>query len=220
MAKPNQIRAARALLGWHQKDLARIAGISELSVINIESGKSSPKKETLDKILTAFAMSGVVISADAVEFKDNSVVTLNGLNWFLKIMDDMENTSAAAGPDDTGWTMIHADSRRSVPEEMERMAAAGSKVRQFVEEGNNFFIAGNPSVYKYIPRRHYIKDGLAICYGDKVALVRQTPEQAKVTMFRNAKLAKCMKHISDLLWEYLPTAKHPGPGTGKARKSP
>lgn len=60
MITPGQIRAARALLGWKQSDLAAVSGISEISIKNIERGATDPRASTLNAIQTAFAGAGIV----------------------------------------------------------------------------------------------------------------------------------------------------------------
>lgn len=55
-----QIRAARAILGWKQTDLATAAGLSEMSVKNIERGVTDPRASTLSAIQAAFEKGGVV----------------------------------------------------------------------------------------------------------------------------------------------------------------
>lgn len=61
MMTPAQIRAARALLGWKQTDLASAAGVSEISVKNIERGATDARGSTLGKIQAAFEAAGLEI---------------------------------------------------------------------------------------------------------------------------------------------------------------
>lgn len=61
MMTPAQIRAARALLGWKQTDLAEVAGVSEISVKNIERGATDARGSTLGKIQSAFEAAGLEI---------------------------------------------------------------------------------------------------------------------------------------------------------------
>jgi transcriptional regulator with XRE-family HTH domain len=68
---PAQIRAARALLGWRQLDLARASGISEISIKNIERGATDPRRSTLLAIQTALERAGV-------EFIDQSQPSAGG----------------------------------------------------------------------------------------------------------------------------------------------
>ena len=55
---PAQIKAARALLGWWQIDLAEKSGVSVPTIKNIEGGKDM-RVSTMDKIHAAFAAAHV-----------------------------------------------------------------------------------------------------------------------------------------------------------------
>jgi len=63
---PSQIRAARALIGIKQSDLARGAGISLATLNNIERGVGDPRTSTLEAIERALAASGIEFASDAV----------------------------------------------------------------------------------------------------------------------------------------------------------
>ena len=66
MVTPAQIKAARALLGWHQADLARAAGIS-LNVVNrVEREVVDPRVSTLRALQRALEEAGI-------EFIENGV---------------------------------------------------------------------------------------------------------------------------------------------------
>lgn len=54
-----QLRAARAYLDWSQADLAENAGLSEISVKNIERGVAAPKVSTMAALITAIEKAGV-----------------------------------------------------------------------------------------------------------------------------------------------------------------
>lgn len=96
-----QIRAARALLGWTQGDLAKAASLSLPAVNNIERCLTTPRHETLLAIEEALSTGGV-------EFIDQSGVRLRrlelntqiieGPNW-LKHYDDII-IAYMKGPDD------------------------------------------------------------------------------------------------------------------------
>jgi transcriptional regulator with XRE-family HTH domain len=55
-----QIRAARALIGWKQSELASASGVSEISIKNIERGATDARASTLAAIQTALGKAGVV----------------------------------------------------------------------------------------------------------------------------------------------------------------
>lgn len=64
---PAQLRAARALLGWRQADLARHSGISDITVKNVERGATDPRVTTMDALQSALERAGI-------EFLENGVV--------------------------------------------------------------------------------------------------------------------------------------------------
>ncbi len=58
------IRAARALAGWTQAELAEAAGLSEIAIKNIEREATDPRASSLAAIEEAFAEAGVVFLGD------------------------------------------------------------------------------------------------------------------------------------------------------------
>ena len=60
MISGKQIRAARALLGWKQRELAAAATLSEVSIKNAERGVVDSRGSTLNAIQRAFDRAGVV----------------------------------------------------------------------------------------------------------------------------------------------------------------
>jgi len=56
-----QVKAARALLGWSQADLAQHSGVSEPTVARLESvdGKLGGREDTAKKIKTAIEIAGI-----------------------------------------------------------------------------------------------------------------------------------------------------------------
>lgn len=59
MVTPGQCRAARGLLGWNQQELARRARVGIVTVHQLETGVSHPRRATLDVIQRAFELAGV-----------------------------------------------------------------------------------------------------------------------------------------------------------------
>jgi predicted transcriptional regulator len=72
MITAGQIRAARALIGWKQTDLAAKSGVSEISIKNIERGVTDPRSSTLGAIQAAFEKAGVVF-LEAGDTRDGGI---------------------------------------------------------------------------------------------------------------------------------------------------
>jgi transcriptional regulator with XRE-family HTH domain len=56
---PDQCRAARALLGWAQPDLAARSGVSGNTISSFEKGATSPIPANLAALVAAFTAAGV-----------------------------------------------------------------------------------------------------------------------------------------------------------------
>lgn len=57
--RPNQLHAARAMLGWSRVQCAKLIGISPDTIKSIEYGKCIPEPTTVNKIISGFLQSGV-----------------------------------------------------------------------------------------------------------------------------------------------------------------
>jgi transcriptional regulator with XRE-family HTH domain len=65
MFTPEQLRAARALLGWSRDQLAEAAGVSAIAIKSFERGVSDPRISTMMRLRTAVERAGVVfVDAD------------------------------------------------------------------------------------------------------------------------------------------------------------
>jgi transcriptional regulator with XRE-family HTH domain len=56
---PDQCRAARALLGWTQPDLAKRSGVSANTISGFEKGATAPIPANLAALVRAFQAAGV-----------------------------------------------------------------------------------------------------------------------------------------------------------------
>jgi len=61
-----QIRAARALLGMDQRELARLAGLSVPTIQRMEACEGSVRSvvDSLEKVISAFSAAGVELIAE------------------------------------------------------------------------------------------------------------------------------------------------------------
>jgi transcriptional regulator with XRE-family HTH domain len=61
MLLPKQSRAARALLGWNQHDLARESGVSLGTIKDFESGRHQLNAKALGELARAYQKAGLVL---------------------------------------------------------------------------------------------------------------------------------------------------------------
>lgn len=69
MIAPDQVRAARALLGWSRDRLAREAGVSARTLADVESGVRQPQRATMTVIRLVLENAGVEFIAGGVRRK-------------------------------------------------------------------------------------------------------------------------------------------------------
>ncbi len=77
---PEQIKAARALLGWSQADLAKKSGYSLPAINNIERGIASARTDTILDIQQTFEMNGV-------QFIDGPGVRVENVFFRIKVLE-------------------------------------------------------------------------------------------------------------------------------------
>lgn len=58
------------MLGWRQKDLAKRAGVSHMTIKFIEQGRSIPRVDTMEKIETAFRKEGIEFGLRMVRHRE------------------------------------------------------------------------------------------------------------------------------------------------------
>ena len=66
----NQLRAARALLGWDLKDLSARSGISESTLKHFERNGLGGQFATVRKVLATYAAAGIEFPGRGVSLRD------------------------------------------------------------------------------------------------------------------------------------------------------
>jgi len=151
-----QMRAARGLLNWTQRDLAEAAGLSVRALNMIELGQTIPRTETLRQLRTAFEAHQVSFSAD------HGVRLLKGrldIEKFsgpsakeILIEDILKQTRWRpsdiyyAGPDEEEFTKID---RRLTDTFYREIHTRGIKEKILMPQGNIHLIS-RPNCYRWI----------------------------------------------------------------------
>lgn len=200
IVKASHIRAARALLDWNREELAKKAGLSPVTIANIESGRTdAANARTYDSITKAFLGAGVVFTEDGIEERKSWIKEFSDDNYFLDILDDIYNTLL----DVSGAEILTfgGDDRQNTEEiilRLRKMHNAGIKSRDMVEEGDTYLM-GPVAHYRWIPKT-YFKNYIKVIYGNKVCLDYGT----RCILIHNAEIAEVERNQFNLLWQLLP----------------
>lgn len=140
-----QIKAARALLNWNQKDLAHYAGLKVDQVHSFESGRTK-SLDVLHNIYECF-------SAHGIDFKDGGVLPFQVssflLDTYMEVLIDVEKTIKSGDEllkhcaDDR---LISAD----IAQKLEEMRGKGIEQRITISDENEY-IVGRAIDYRMIP---------------------------------------------------------------------
>ena len=196
----DHIRAARALADWNREELAKRAGLSPVTIANIESGRTdSANARTYEAITKAFLGSGVVFTEEGIEERKSWIKELAGEDYFLDVLDDIYNTLV----DVPGAEVLTfgGDDRKNTPElilRLRKMHNMGIRFRDMVEEGNTYLM-GPVSRYRWIPKA-YFRNYVKVIYGTKLCL--DYGDHGIVV--NNADVAEVERNQFNLLWQLLP----------------
>ncbi len=186
-----QIKAARALLKWTQKDLAQNAGLNNDQIHSFEAGRTH-SLDVLEAIHAAFTAHGMHFEGGGVRPRSVSSYLLDS---YLALLDDISRSMPEGGE-----VLKHCvDDRRSTPEVIEKvkkMRKAGICERLTISEENNF-ITGNPADYRQIPDGYFASSEVVIIYLDKVAFF----VEGKALVIISTSLAKVFKDQFEYWWK-------------------
>src|ERR1700677_4059351 len=100
MATGRQIRAARALLGISQDELANFAGLTKQGISKIEDGSVQPREGTIADIMRVFSDRGVEFTENqGVRLKPHSLETFEGREGFVHFFETMYEHLQSHGGD-------------------------------------------------------------------------------------------------------------------------
>jgi len=204
----NQIRAARGLLGWSQKELAKRSGVSDVSIINYEKGKRTPHQNTLNKIIQAFEFGGVDFTEDGgVRPRQGRIVTYEGREGFIRFFEDIYETAENHENPDLCTTMHEKDLYGYWLGEYEfahneMMAKLDIKERILTSETDSHLSSATYSEYRRIPQNIFSDNSFYI-YGNKLAFVNflKDREEVKVTVVDCRQVSDNMRKMFEMVWE-------------------
>ena len=194
-----QVKAARALLGWSQEELANQARLTQNQISSFEFGRTKPA-DVLEVMYRTFMFHGVTFPKNGVQLNPESVGTIEGEGWYTRLLDDVYAT--LIDKEEAELLIFCADDKASPPEVNDRyrkIRNAGIRMRQLVEEGNTYLM-GPLKEYRYIPKERF-KNYVSLVYGNKVAVC--TANSLKALVFNDTNLSTAWRNIFDVLWDKL-----------------
>ncbi len=214
-----QIRAARALLGWSQHDLADKAGLSQTGIARIENGTNQPNSKTITKIETAFDKADVeFLGSSGVRKRSGEVRVLRGNNAMSDFLNDVHETAISHGtkvkPCEVFLSNVaHQNWVNSMgPDRWENHRKRMFKdkdvmdVRIIVKEGDQNFPASDYAEYKWMPEE-YFNDKSFYSYHDKLAFLNFKDGEQEIFIMKQADFAKGYRDLFLIAWNS--TAKTP-----------
>lgn len=196
MVFPYQIRAARALLNWSQTELAERSGLSLSAVADCEKERGNTSRPSYDAMTRALEQQGVFVTANGVERRSETVYSIEGEGWWLRVLDDIYYSLI----DHPGECLfMYADDRESsedVNNRIRKLRNAGITMRQLVCEGNTYMM-GPVKEYKWVPKQHFMNN-VTLIYGDKLALCAE--DNTKAVIFKDRNMVTAFRNTFEMLW--------------------
>lgn len=200
-----QIRAARALLKWTQKDLAAHARLKDDQVHNFEGGRSR-SLEVLEAIHQAFITNGIEFTnGEGVRKKKEGIKILKGRSGFLdfynevlKVAEQMGGEFCVSNVDESlfdFWLGSHLD------EYVKRITALKNiSFRVLIKEGDYNFAASEYAKYRWVPEKFFSNVPFYI-YGDKMAFVLfQEHEDVSVYVIEQKDIVEAQRTQFNINW--------------------
>lgn len=206
MISIGQIKAARALLGWRQQDLAKRSGLSLAAINKLERNLVSPRQFTLELLQQSFEQEGVEFTeGPGVRLTDNlfAIQTLIGTEAPIKLLDDIFNTLKdkggdvlLSGIDESLW----AKYAEYVAFHLSRLKTHNIKSRALLcERDTNVLHYLDSDIYRWISKEIFTQL-LYYVYADKFALVVWgTP--IRITIIQNKLVSDTFRRQFEMNWK-------------------
>ena len=204
MITVEQIKAARALLGWNQDQLAEAAGMSKPALTNLERRISSPRKETLEAIESALRGAGIEFTeGPGVKLTTSSVklMQFTGSDSIQRLWNDILETLKPGEErliygvnEDKYLKQTGADFAKT----MDKYIKKGISGRIISADGDRNF-ADFSSTYRWLPREMLSDATPYYVYGNKFAMLMWQPAPSVMVM-ENAAVANSFRAQFEAHW--------------------
>jgi len=199
-----QIRAARALIGWSQGDLADHAGLSQTGIARIENGTNHPNSTTITKILSAFTEENVeFIGQSGVRKTTGEIKKYKGQNGFIEFYNDIYKTLESKPS-----TVYLCNAEEELFEKwlgdylethVKKIMALNVNYKILIREGDTHFITSEFSEYRWMPKEYFGSVPFYV-YGDKLAFIL-FKEEPNVIVLDYAEISDAYRAQFNSFWE-------------------
>ena len=207
MITAKQIRAARAILGWSQQDLADAIGLSKPTIVDAEKEGHQPRPETLNQIINVFQNQGLEFLSKGVRERDDITSILEGDDCYLRLMDEAHRILAP----DKGEICFYACSEERSPNEVvsKDMSMRDDGIRpKFLLRSNDTFIRGPLEEYRWMPDKLWIDSDVKVIFKDRVNYVVTWQNKPKIICIRDARIAAIEKKVFNFVWDISAKVTH------------
>jgi transcriptional regulator with XRE-family HTH domain len=207
MITPDQIRAARALKGWSQGELAARTGLAVPTIANIEIGKQEPSVKTMDKIVHAFEINGIEFITDrGVQKRRNQTRVFRGVKDFSKFYQDIYETLREKGGEvvvanaDEREFLSYLDDESILNHQINmRNLADTIKYKILIKEGDVYFAGNSYAEYRWTPEKDFQSIPFYV-YGNKLAIILWLDEPL-VFLIESDEASDIYREKFSTLWE-------------------
>lgn len=207
MVTNKQIRAARAMLGWSQDDLAKASGVSRPTLNNFENDVATPKTSTLELMKKALEEKGILfLDGQGVRLSEERVWvidrTATGQELFEDILSHINDgdeilwngvDEAQAGPGVWGFADFDV-----------QMEKKGGQQRVLIAEGDTH-MSLDPSCYRWVSQEFFTPVLRSCIYADRVAFVTEVEQDSsslrRIVIIHDAALARGHRQVFNYLWD-------------------
>lgn len=204
LPKPKDVKVARIYLNWNQEDLAKKCGLNIYAINSLETGRHSPKKETLEKLAAVFLEAGIRFHSEGGFICDREIVRVyEGEDGYSNVKDDIIRTCLATKQE---ALFLGVDNRKlssDVVEKGKEMYKLGIECKNLISEDSDFII-GPKECYKKINTDYFLADDVVIIYGNKVAFPFIKDDQdgeIRNIIIKDAGIAKKFKKYFYRIWK-------------------
>ncbi len=200
----SQIKAARALLGWRQSDLARETRLSLPSIKNLERGSSSPKTSTIKTLQNTLTSAGVEFVGNYGVQLQNDIFEMyhfDGDDCITKLTDDVFTMIRGAEDELLIVSIDEKQFEDFAPQDMERyrvnLKKLNYKERILIPHEHRFLVSPESS-YRWLPAQ-LIGPVPYFIYGDRYAIIIWKIK--RVVVMRNKSVADSFREQFNGLWK-------------------